>query len=80
MKVIILIGCIMGNTVTVANLAAAQIVHPETSVASDTTKYNQTSTYAHPPYHPSIHGEPPPECPMHRSRTQVWREREREKA
>lgn len=54
----------MGNTVTVANLAAAQIVHPESSVATETKQYSKT-------HYASMHGEPPPECPMHRSRTQV---------
>lgn len=53
----------MGNTIAVANLAAAQIIHPESSVASETRKYNKT-------HYARMYGEPPPECPMHRSRAE----------
>lgn len=58
----------MGNTVAVANVAAAQIVHSESSVAAETKTYKPQTNYK--PHYVDVHGEPPPECPMHRSRSQ----------
>lgn len=47
----------MGNTLTVANLAAANLTHVPPAQPEGTAK----------PYgHETFEGEPPPECPMHK--------------
>lgn len=52
----------MGNTVSAAELAATQIIHPQTPTLEkpDHTKFLQ-SGYAM--------GDIPPECPMHKKQT-----------
>jgi hypothetical protein len=51
----------MGNTLTVANLAAANLTHVSPVQPEGTSK----------PYvHKTLEGEPPPECPMHKPKVQ----------
>ncbi|XP_044268606.1 holocytochrome c-type synthase [Tribolium madens] len=48
----------MGNTVSAAEIAATQIMHPNTTLHQNAKKHE---------FHRSFtHGEIPPECPMHR--------------
>uniref|UniRef100_A0A1B6LET3 Holocytochrome c-type synthase n=1 Tax=Graphocephala atropunctata TaxID=36148 RepID=A0A1B6LET3_9HEMI len=51
----------MGNTITVANLAASQLTNVSPS---------EEEKVAKPYVHKSLDGEPPPECPMHKPKVQ----------
>lgn len=56
----------MGNTLTVANLAATQIISPVPSSAEN-VENQKSQNYIH----KTMEGEPPPECPMHKPKVKV---------
>ena len=49
----------MGNTVSAAELAATQLIHPGVGTSSE----NESNKLHH---HRTLSGEIPPECPMHK--------------
>lgn len=49
----------MGNTVSAAEIAATQIIHPQSQKVSHTSKSNYSGQ------------EYPPECPMHQKQTHI---------
>lgn len=52
----------MGNTVSAAEIAASQIVHPNSAHEQNTTKHDFHKQFSY----DFRTGQIPPECPMHR--------------